>query len=58
MSEKVKFRPKCPILDTDCLQTDCELWLESVYSTEGIQQPGRCAIRFMAEKNSEGKLPV
>lgn len=51
-----KFCPFSP--DHECKECNCELWLTSVYSTENIVQKGRCSIRFMAEKNSEGLLPV
>lgn len=54
--EKSQF---CPFsADGECKTCDCELWLGSVYSTENIIQKGRCSIRFLAEKNSEGLLPV
>ena len=42
----------------NCTEDDCALWLEVVYSTENLRQDGRCSIKFLAEKNSEGLLPV
>lgn len=36
----------------------CELWIDMVYSTEVLRQEGRCSLRFMGEKNAEGRLPV
>jgi len=42
----------------ECLEDQCALWLPCVYSTEGISQCGRCSLKFLGEKNSEGLLPV
>ena len=55
----LKERKFCPFCSNhQCREDDCELWLSCVYSTENIRQEGRCSIRFIAEKNSKGKLPV
>lgn len=48
----------CPFMKCDCLKEKCELWLDSVMSTEHIEQEGRCSIKFIAQKNEEGELPV
>ncbi len=48
----------CPLTEKECVRAKCELWLSSVTTTENITAPGRCSIRFLAEKNSEGLLVV
>ena len=46
------------LLSVKCLKEKCQLWIPMVWSTEGFRQEGRCALRFLGEKNEEGKLPV
>ncbi len=42
-----------------CRRHECELWMQTVWATDGFKDStGRCALRFMGEKNAEGKLPV
>jgi len=42
-----------------CRESGCELWIDHVYSSPEVHRmEGRCALRFLAEKNAEGKLPI
>jgi hypothetical protein len=46
-------------VETVCMEHECAWWIDGVYTTENIfDRQGRCAMKFIAEKNSEGKLPV
>lgn len=45
--------------ECDCEMSRCAWWVDGVYTTENIyDNRGRCAIHFIAEKNSDGRLPV
>jgi len=47
------------IAPVPCLKHECELWIDHVYSSPEVHRmEGRCALRFLAEKNAEGKLPI
>jgi hypothetical protein len=45
-------------INCECIEMKCAFWLDLIYSTENIPQKGRCAIKFIAQKNSDGLLPV
>jgi hypothetical protein len=41
-----------------CSRNDCELWINSNYSTEHLEVGGMCAFKAIAMKNSEGHIVV
>lgn len=41
-----------------CKEKRCALWIDGMRSTEGIEQPGMCALVAMALKNQDGKIAV
>lgn len=45
--------------NTECSEHKCAWWINSYTTTEDIYvREGMCAIKFNAQKNSEGKIPV
>lgn len=44
--------------NTFCLKSRCELWINSNYSTEYLEQGGMCAFKASALKNSDGLIVV
>jgi len=63
MNEKIQ--KACPLtwaggvdVDDSCVEHRCAWWVEGAYSTENVRQEGRCAIKLIAEKNSEGLVVV
>ena len=61
-----KKTPKvCPLtwaagieVDDSCVEDRCAWWVSAPRSTENIAQEGRCAIKLIAEKNSDGRVVV
>lgn len=43
----------------ECVTQRCALWLDHVWTApEEYKAEGRCALKFMGEKNADGRFPV